>query len=258
MSQSGGDAQRGHASRSSIWLGDLNKRVTEAIESFWSTRRRQSRAQGGSRDKRDRGERTAVTGGKHVDAFADLVEEVLVRNGVPKSSIFRTSRVDLPGFFRPEKKWDLVIVHDGQLIGCVEFKSQVGSFGNNYNNRSEEAIGNATDIRTAYREGAFSPSMRPWIGFLMVLQEASGSTTPVRVHESHFKVFDEFRDASYARRYEVTLTRLVREGLYDQACLLLTSDEAVPPTWREPAIELSAERFLSSLVAHWLAAESSR
>ena len=197
-----------------------------------------------------------MTGGKHVDGFADLVENVLVANGTPTSSIFRSAKVDLPGYFRPEKKWDLVVVHDGRLIACVEFKSQVGSFGNNYNNRSEEAIGNATDIRTAFREGAFSPSMRPWIGFLMVLQEAPGSTKPVGVTESHFKVFEDFRDASYAKRYEVTLTRLMRESLYDQACLLLTSDETKPPTWREPAVELSAERFLSSLVAHWLGASN--
>ncbi len=38
------------------------------------------------------------------------------------------------------KKWDLLVV-EGCLIAAIEFKSQVGSFGNNYNNRTEEALG---------------------------------------------------------------------------------------------------------------------
>jgi hypothetical protein len=54
------------------------------------------------------------------------------------------------------------VVADGRLLAGVEFKSQVGSFGNNYNNRTEEAIGSATDIWAAYREGAFKPSVHGW------------------------------------------------------------------------------------------------
>jgi len=37
---------------------------------------------------------------------------------------------------------------------------------NNFNNRVEEALGSATAIWTAYREGTFKPSQRPWIGWL--------------------------------------------------------------------------------------------
>jgi len=36
---------------------------------------------------------------------------------------------------------------------AIELKSRVGSFGNNVNNRTEEAIGNAADIWRAYEEG---------------------------------------------------------------------------------------------------------
>ncbi len=38
--------------------------------------------------------------------------------------------------------------------------------------------------------------------------------------EPHFKVFPEFKNASYANRYEILLTKLVRERLYDSACFL--------------------------------------
>jgi hypothetical protein len=64
----------------------------------------------------------------------------------PRAHVYCEKYVELPGWYRPEKKWDLLIVSDGKLLAGIEFKSQVGSFGNNYNNRTEEAIGSATDI----------------------------------------------------------------------------------------------------------------
>jgi hypothetical protein len=65
----------------------------------------------------------------------------------------------LPGYFRPAKEWDLLVISKNNLIASIEIKSQVGpSFGNNFNNRVEEALGNACDIWTAYREGIFKPS----------------------------------------------------------------------------------------------------
>ena len=82
------------------------------------------------------------------------------------------------------KKWDLLVVADGQFLAGIEFKSQVGSFGNNYNNRTEEAIGSATDLWAAYREGAFKPSARPWLGYLMLLEETPESMRSVRAQTS--------------------------------------------------------------------------
>lgn len=89
------------------------------------------------------------------------------------------------------------MVVEGTLLASIEFKSQVGpSFGNNYNNRTEEALGSATDIWAAYREGAFKPSARPWLGYLMLLEETARSMSPVRARQPHFKVFPEFKDAT--------------------------------------------------------------
>ena len=115
------------------------------------------------------------------------------RAAFPRRIFTVRNDIELPGWYRPEKKWDLLVVADGKLLAGIEFKSQVGSFGNNYNNRTEEAIGSATDIWAAYREGAFKPSARPWLGYLMLLEEAPGSVTPVRAREPHFKVFPEFK-----------------------------------------------------------------
>jgi hypothetical protein len=142
---------------------------------------------------------------------------------LPEDCIFTLKRLELPGYFRPEKKWDLLVVDEQTLVASVEFKSQIGpSFGNNFNNRSEEAIGTAQDIWTAYREGAFRTSERPWLGYRMLLEDCEKSTSPVAVSTPHFPVFTEFVNASYSARYQILLTRLLRERLYDSACFLLS------------------------------------
>jgi len=238
---------------------DIERELRRAIRHFWSTRQRQSKLQGSKSGARDAGARTAVTGGQQMNGFINLVRDYLSAHGIPKTQVFCESAVEIPGWYRPEKKWDLLVISNGELLAGIEFKSQVGSFGNNYNNRTEEAIGSATDIWAAYREGAFKPSSRPWLGYMMLLEEAPDSMSPVKSREPHFKVFPEFKDASYGRRYEILLTKLVRERLYDSACFLL-SDAKNGRTgyYREPAAELTFEKFLASLLARATAMTKTR
>jgi hypothetical protein len=171
----------------------LAKQLRSAVKYFWNTREVQAQEQGSLSESKDAGARSAVTGGAQMNGFINLVRDVLCESGLPKAHVYCEKGIELPGWYRPEKKWDLLVVSDGKLLAGIEFKSQVGSFGNNYNNRTEEAIGSATDIWAAYREGAFKPSARPWLGYLMLLEEAPGSLAPVRAREPHFKVFPELR-----------------------------------------------------------------
>jgi hypothetical protein len=237
----------------------INARLREAMKQFWSTRETQAQKQGIAIGAKDAGARAAVTGGAQMNGFINLVRDLLCESGLPKAHIFCERYIELPGWYRPEKKWDLLIVNDRKLLAGIEFKSQVGSFGNNYNNRTEEAIGSAVDLWAAYREGAFKPSARPWLGYLMLLEEAPGSVNSVRATEPHFKVFPEFKNASYAKRYEILLTKLVRERLYDAACFL-TSNAADGPKgiYREPAPELNFQNFVSSLLAKAIAVAQTR
>lgn len=233
----------------------LDKRLQAAIKQFWGTRQTQAQKQGAGKGAKDAGARAAVTGGAQMNGFVALVRELLQESGLPKPDVYCEKYIEIPGWYRPEKKWDLLIVTDGKLIAAIEFKSQVGSFGNNYNNRTEEAIGSATDLWAAYREGAFKPSARPWLGYLMLLEDAPGSLAPVKAREPHFKVFPEFKDASYAKRYEILLTKLVRERLYDAACFLLSNADSggASGSYREPAAELSFQNFIASLLAKAIA-----
>ena len=234
----------------------LDSRVSAAIKQFWITRNRQSTKQGTKSGRRDSGSRTAVTGGKHLDGFVNLCRDLFIEEGIPKTSIFWKDRRELPGYFRAEKNWDLVVVADSQLVAAIEFKAQVGpSFGNNFNNRSEEALGCATDIWAAYREGVFSPSARPWLGYVFILEDCPRSHSPVSVKQPQFDVFPDFRNTSYATRYQILLTKLLRERLYDGASLILTPREsgAENGAFTCPSDELSFKVFSRGLQAHALA-----
>ena len=134
-------------------LADLDERFREAVQAFWDARDRQQRKQIAA-GKIDAGTRGAVTGGTQMGALEILLTDILINAGLPRSDIRARTALELPGYYRPEKRWDLLVVSGDQLVLAVELKSQVGpSFGNNFNNRTEEAIGNAEDIWTAYREG---------------------------------------------------------------------------------------------------------
>jgi hypothetical protein len=88
----------------------------------------------------------------------------------------------------------------------------------------------------------------------MLLEDATGSTRPVSVAEPHFPVFEEFRDASYAKRYEILLTKMVRERHYDAASLILSpSDAGRNGAFSEPCAELTFANFAESLVARAIA-----
>lgn len=102
--------------------------IKAAIKSFWETKQKQLTASG------DSSNRGAVVGGKQLDAFADLLKELAIEQGVPEECIY-TSQAYLPGYFRSSKDWDfLIVAPNKKLISAIELKSQIGSYGNNFNN----------------------------------------------------------------------------------------------------------------------------
>ena len=220
---------------------DFDPDVAAAVAMFWRSRGTTNTklSQGGSRD--------SVVSGKNMDGFVALVGKVANHCGLPAEAVLtRKSQVVLPGFFRATKNWDVLVIHERRLLGVFEFKSQVGSFGNNFNNRSEEVIGSAADLWVAHHHGAYSDGPRrsrsriaetspallnpayqsdprpPFLAWLMLLEESDASLAAVKCDEPHYPVFDEFRSASYARRYQILCERLVERQLYSAAALELT------------------------------------
>lgn len=219
---------------------DFDERASAAVKAFWASRNRAGATrQGGTRD--------GVTDGKNMDAFIELVRVVATHCGLGEGAVHTGRRdVVLPGYFRGTKKWDVVVIDRRRLLAVFEFKSQVGSFGNTFNNRSEEVIGAAADLWVAHRHGAYRDPPRPpvlllaepdppvinpeiqadprppCLGWLMLLEESPDSTRPVRCDEPHYAVFPEFQDASYAQRYQLLCERLVQRQLYGGAALVLS------------------------------------
>lgn len=226
--------------------------VESAVRHYWRTRAAQSRRQGGAAGGRDAGLRSAVTGGAQLDGFIRLIRDLLVEAGLNTANVhLGRKETVLPGFYRPTKAWDIVAVAEGSLVACVEVKSHAGpSYGNNFNNRVEEALGNATDFWKAYQEGSFGQLDRPFLGYIMLLEDDQRSTASVKVDEPHFEVRAEFRDASYARRYELLCSKLLRERLYDSAAFLMSARAAARTgAYREPSTELAFKVFAAQLMA---------
>lgn len=227
---------------------DLEDRIALAVEFFWATRKGQitRQSQAGTHDQGNRG---AVTGGKQLDGFVELIKDVLIMNGVPECCIFMGTDLELPWYYRPNKKWDLLVVDNNELVIAIEFKSQVGpSFGNNFNNRTEEAMGSALNIWTAYREGVFGTQRAPWLGYFMVLEDCRKSNEPVRVRSPHFPVLREFIDASYKERYEIFCSKLLLERQYSAACFTTTSISNDSIYYDFPKQELSCKEFIVSML----------
>lgn len=241
--------------------------VRDCVKQFWTGRvSTEITSQAGGRG--------SVIAGKNLNAFANLIRVVGVHCGLTNDELIVASKGKqvIPGYFRATKEWDAVVVYKRKLVAAFELKSQVGSFGNNINNRSEEVLGSATDFWTAYREKGFdvhisdiskgnffetSDSKPPFLGFLMLLEECEDSTTAVSVKEPHFRVFPDFVGASYAKRYEILLEKLVSEKLYSSTCFLLSNREkgAKDGSYSFPKEILSPRSFFADFAAAILSAK---
>lgn len=244
----------------SIDLADYEKRAYEAVRAFWGNREkaRQKQIESG---KQDQGERAGVTAGKNMDGFIALMMDLVGSNGLSHAEIHQNRRVlTLPGFFRPTKLWDLLIIHEKHLVAALEFKSQVGpSFGNNFNNRAEETIGTAHDFWTAYREGAFGlEAPKPFLGWLILIEDVEESRSPVTDSSPHFPVFPEFKGASYADRYNILCRKLIQEQLYTAAAFLRSPRSAIDSGHYEELSDLtSLKSFVTGFAGH-IAATAAR
>lgn len=232
---------------------DTQGELAKAVKHFWKTRSAQSKRQGSESGVKDAGNRTAVTGGKHADGFVKLIAAIVRDAGLPDATIRGAAKTErtLPGYFRPTKEWDLLVISGNDLVAAIEVKSQVGSFGNNFNNRVEEALGNATDFWAAYAQGSFKPSARPWLGYLFMLEESEASMRPTkRIELASYPVDEAFQELSYAKRYEEVCQRLLRERMYDASCFFTSNAKTgAKGIFSEPNQELGIRNFAVSLGA---------
>jgi hypothetical protein len=215
-----------------------------AIRAFWAGRDLQTQKQIETGNV-DAGTRGSVTGGTHLNALQELIAGEfgpLAENG---ARVRHRGILPLPGYYRRTKNWDIVVTYNDILVAAIECKSQVGSFGNNFNNRTEEAIGNAVDLWRSY-EGGYFGAVRPWLSFVFVIEHAVDSTSVVRDQGAPiFRTDPIFDNSSYTARYRILFDRLVRERLYDAACLISTvKGEGIHA---EPLLEVSTVNLTAAI-----------
>ena len=176
--------------------------LSRAVSFFWETRNSQIKKQE-INGTTDAGNRWAVTWGKQMDGFLEFFKVFTIDLWVPEKYIHIRENT-LPLYFRPSKNWDLLIISPNRkLIACLELKSQVGSFWNNFNNRTEEAIWNAVDIWTAFRENTFPNQQAPFVGYVMIAEKTEKSSKAIRLSKAHFPILNEFNNTSYLDRYKI-------------------------------------------------------
>ena len=207
--------------------------LSKAVRYFWNTKKEQGN----------------VLAGKQMDGFLELLAKVAIDLNVPKDCIYLKIN-HVPGYFRATKDWDLMIVSPNKhLIAAVELKSQVGSYGNNLNNRTEEALGSSDDFWTAFREKSFVCNQSPWLGYLMLVGKDEQSTRVARVNEPHFPVRPEFKHTTYLDRYRIMCQRLVLEHKYNAVALISSEGGDQFESLDE---SISFDTFIHSFIGHLL------
>ena len=232
-------------------LDNYEHKARDAVKAFWGNRQaaQQKQIEAG---KADQGGRAGVTAGKNMNGFLALVRDIVRANGLAHAEIHqKRAMLTLPGYFRPTKLWDILVIHRSELVAAIELKSQVGSFGNNFNNRTEEAIGTAHDLWTAYREEAFGKQPRPFVGWLMLVEDAPKSRAAVKDSSPHFPVLEAFRGASYLDRYDLLCQKLVQEQLYTTAALIASPRSATQTgEFSEMSAMTGLRTFVTGLAGH--------
>jgi hypothetical protein len=239
-----------------------------------------------------------VQGNKHLDPLATVVRDIFVDAGFSPNDVQTKRRLRLPGFYRSTKEWDVVVTYRpprsraSVLAAAIEFKAQSGSVGKNMNNRIEEALGSAYDLRTAHRAGLFSSqndprrnhqhdaqkalfsgertdqdSVEPWVGYFFLLAEDDESRHKPKT-TSQFGSDQAFTGITYRDRYGVFCERLLDSKLYDAVCFVTSSSTDADSSIRElprlgfddfgEAVKKRAEALLKDAPYPALAARENR
>lgn len=200
----------------------------------------------------DRGRRAEATSGRHLDPLADLIREDLIAGGFSPDDIFdgKAYQLRLPGWYRRSKNWDIVALNGADdLVAAIELKSITSSFGNNANNRAEEALGSATDAQAAFSEHLYGiDAMPPALGYAMIVRSCGQSREAGRTTQrTLFDTDPVFENASYLDRFRILCERLRASNLYQAVWLVYADPDTGTVT--EPSPTLTYEKFIATITA---------
>lgn len=231
----------------SIDIGNYPENVENAVRVFWKERSQATQKQKKSGNL-DQGDRSAVTGGKNLDGFANMLIDLVKKNGLKDIEI-HTRSTTIPGYFRALKNWDLLVIRNEKLIAAIELKSLCSpSVGKNLNNRIEEALGLGIDFQVAAREHLFGKGRPPFTGYFILLEDEAESHKLRKVSSSHFPADEAFQSASYATRLQLLCERMMSEQLFDAASVIV-SPRVTKGEFSDVSDSTSIKNFLAAFAS---------
>ena len=101
----------------------LDQLGPDAIRHFWKSRLSAGKQQE-DRGISDQGNRSQVTSGKNLDGFIKLTRQLILDNGIKEIDLHYESRnkgkkPNIPGYYRPKKDWDILVVSKGRLLAAI-------------------------------------------------------------------------------------------------------------------------------------------
>ena len=223
-----------------------NEVVLDALSNFWQ-------------EKHESVRRNAVLGrdglgvqardARHMHSLAAFVRQMFIDAGLDQNEVFIDRAI--PGYFRRSKNWDIVAIHKGHLVGVVELKSQVGSEGNNGNNRIEEALGNSFDAGMAQELNRAFGALPVWTAFCVVFGSDPSLARPVRTRGVPLFATDPvFEGMTYGDQWAIAVERFVQTGAYSAAWMAVTWLDATGLVdYSEPVPLATAETFWTQIEA---------
>lgn len=233
-------------------MNDRMRRALLAMYDMMDDAGMRQEARGGH----DQGARANVTSGKHLDLVAEVIAEDLLAAGYHEEDVVWGGKSGtLPGWFRVAKDWDLLAFDGQNLLAAVELKSINSSFGNNANNRAEEAIGSAMDARYAIRNDLVRFQVRPPVlGYVLVIRDCYESRRQCRDRGAQYPVDDVFNSTSYLDRLTIMCRRLLAERIYQAVWVVYVNPDELGVF--EPDRELCYEAFIATLASQFYIASA--
>lgn len=220
-------------------IPDYGPRVRDAVRTYWDVRRSQA-----ERSQKlgvvNTGQRSEVTGGHHLDALQTLLVQVFVDAGIPEHMLDVKKR-PVPGYFRRDKSWDVVVTVEDRVLAIIELKSITGTNpGQNFNNRTDEALGQAIDVWKAVEREIIVSPLRPWLGYLMLIEDNAEWNNTSKPRRAVWPADPAFDATSPADRAAIFFDRMVRERMLDSACVMLANRSTGEVRYKQDSLTFQA------------------
>lgn len=218
------------------------RRIIEALD-FWIKVKLDQQTLSTAAGTAQGGTRAAVTGGKHLGGVNRLILDEIESLNLPDLELSTNAGARLPGYVRATKDWDLLVISAGSPILAVEYKSMSGSEGKNLNNRADEVIGVAADLKLAQDHDQVPDTLRR--AYIYLMEVTPDVTHPVAARTTVGRVDPVFEGASYLHRMAVMCERLRDTGLYDLTWAVGVQRD--PTAFTEPLSSVGWDRFAGDL-----------